>query len=244
MKASPQLVMAQQKISGMSQQELTIDTGEPNFSRLESAQQDVAINLQVKTALPACRYSLRLYDEELLTFSMEDAGLSGMQTTIRSVSEKRRDVFPLDLEVTNEGIFSWLQRRVIPRNRVFADAILKTLGLSINNTKGIIDICKGLSLNDSYWVVPEGFGGTFKDYNLYDNRFSTALSHIAFTGIGHCNSVNMISPELTTHGMLRKAWRFVEGKGMYLYKGGTEGAANTGNEPYSEYYAFQIAKRM
>ena len=31
---------------------------------------------------------------------------------------------------------------------------------------------------------------------------------------------------------------------IYLYKGGTEGAANTGNEPYSEYYACQIADKM
>ena len=44
--------------------------------------------------------------------------------------------------------------------------------------------------------------------------------------------------------MLRKAWRFVEDDGIYLYKGGTEGAANTGNEPYSEYYACQIADKM
>ena len=41
-----------------------------------------------------------------------------------------------------------------------------------------------------------------------------------------------------------EAWRFVEGDGIYLYKGGTEGAANTGNEPYSEYYACQIADKM
>ena len=44
--------------------------------------------------------------------------------------------------------------------------------------------------------------------------------------------------------MLRKAWRLIEGEGIYLYKGGTEGGANTGNEPYSEYYACQIAKTM
>ena len=44
--------------------------------------------------------------------------------------------------------------------------------------------------------------------------------------------------------MLRKAWRFVDDDGIYLYKGGTEGAANTGNEPYSEYYACQIAEAM
>lgn len=44
--------------------------------------------------------------------------------------------------------------------------------------------------------------------------------------------------------MLRKAWRHIDGDGIYLYKGGTEGAANTGNEAYSEYYACQIAKAM
>ena len=43
--------------------------------------------------------------------------------------------------------------------------------------------------------------------------------------------------------MLRKAWH-KEKDGIYLYKGGTEGASNTGREPYSEYYASQIAERM
>ncbi|MBR1683781.1 MAG: helix-turn-helix domain-containing protein [Clostridia bacterium] len=264
--------MARQKIvstlaearmaSGVSQQELAnrIGTQKPNISRLESGQQnisldtmlkiasalnkDITIDLKEKTEPPTSRYSLRLYDEELLAFSMEESGLAGMKTRLLSVNENRRDVFPLDLEVTDEGIFSWLQRRTIPKNRAFVDEILKTLGLSINNTKGIIDVCKGLSLNDSYWVVSEGFGGKFKDYNLYDNRFSNVLSLVAYTGVGHSKPVNTTSPELTTHGMLRKAWRFIEGKGIYLYKGGTEGAANAGNEPYSEYYAFQIAKRM
>ena len=41
------------------------------------------------------------------------------------------------------------------------DEILKTLGLRHNDTNGIIDVCKGLSLNDSSWVVPEGFEGKF-----------------------------------------------------------------------------------
>ena len=41
--------------------------------------------------------------------------------------------------------------------------------------------------------------------------------------------------------MLPKCWRRQSGK-IYLYKGGTVGASNTGNEPYSEYYAWQIAQ--
>ena len=65
----------------------------------------------------------------------------------------------------------------------------------------------GLSLNDSYWVVPADFAGKFAEYNLYENRFSEALSLVAYTGIGGSNEAFSTSPELTTNGMLRKAWR-------------------------------------
>ena len=85
----------------------------------------------------------------------------------------------------------------------------------------IINVCKGLSLNDSYWVVEEGFSGTFSDYNLYDNRFSNILALIAFTGYGSSlRSSFRSSPEFSTNGMLPKCWRRVDGKIM-LYKGGT-----------------------
>ena len=43
--------------------------------------------------------------------------------------------------------------------------------------------------------------------------------------------------------MLPKCWRRNSGK-IELFKGGTAGASNTGFEPYSEYYAYQIAKEM
>ncbi len=247
---------------GISQQALAemIGTKRSNICRMESGAQnisldmmlkvanalgkDVSINLEEREASAVDRYSLRLYDEELLTFSLQDAGLEGMKADILTANTARQDVFPLDLVLSGEGIMKWLERRVIPKNRAFVDEILKTLGLSINNTKGIIDVCKGLSLNDSYWVVPLGFTGTFKEYNLYENRFSNVLSLVAYTGVGQSREAFTTSPELTTHGMLRKAWRFIEGEGIFLYKGGTEGAANTGREPFSEYYASQIAQRM
>jgi hypothetical protein len=189
-------------------------------------------------------YDLRLYDDTLITFSLEEKGLEGLQADVLSTDDRMQRLFPLDLELTGEGIVKWLQRRVIPKNRQFVDNILKTLGLSANDTKGIIDVCKGLSLNDSYWVVPSGFDGSFSDYNLYENRFSEVLSLVAYTGEGASREGFTTSPELTTNGMLRKAWRFIEGDGIYLYKGGTDGAANAGNEPYSEFYACQVAAAM
>lgn len=167
-----------------------------------------------------------------------------MCAQIHTVREDLKELLPLDLVPTSDGILKWLQKRVLPKNRTFVDEILKSLGLSINNTKGIIDVCKGLSLNDSYWVVLQEFSGKFEEYNLYENRFSEVLSIVAYTGVNASNRAFTTSPELTTQGMLRKAWRYIEDDGIYLYKGGTKGAANTGKEPYSEYYAYQIAKTM
>ena len=189
-------------------------------------------------------YELRLYDIPLLTFTLEHRGIEGLVADVLKVTEKQKKLFPLDLELTGEGIVKWLGRRVIPKNRTFVDEILKTLNLSVGNTKGIIDICKGLSLNDSYWIVPQGFSGNFSRFNLYENRFSEILSLVAYTGIGQSRETFSTSPELTTNGMLPKAWRLIEGDGIYLYKGGSSGATNAGNEPYSEYYACQIAQAM
>ena len=189
-------------------------------------------------------YILRLYDTDLLTFSLSEHGIEGLKADIHEVNQTEHSRFPLDMELNNAGLLKWLQRRVIPKNRAYVAEILKTFGLSVNDTRGIIDVCKGLSLNDSFWVVPKGFTGTFAQYNLYENRFSEILSLVAYTGIGQSDATFTTSPELTTNGMLPKGWRFIEGDGIYLYKGGTSGAANAGNEPYSEFYASQIAQAM
>ena len=188
-------------------------------------------------------YDIRLYDETLITFDFKDDENEGLVAKILEVNYEKKNLLPLDMELSNDGLLKWLRRRVIPKNRKFVHKILKALNLRLNDTKGIIDVCLGLSLNDSYWIVPTDFNGKFADYNLYENRFSEALSLVAYTGVGTTDRVRT-SPELTTNGMLRKAWRYIEGDGIYLFKGGTEGAVNCGNEPYSEFYACQIAETM
>lgn len=247
---------------GMTQEQLAeaLGTKRSNICRMESGSQNLSLDTVFRVAEALGKkinigfedrndemtniYTLRIYDDDLITFSLEERGLDGLHAEILRTDEKKAALFPLELEPTGEGLVKWLERRVIPKNRCFVDEILKTLGLGVNDTKGIIDVCRGLSLNDSYWVVPENFGGRFSEYNLYENRFSEVLSLVAYTGVGSRNAAFSTSPELTTNGMLRKAWRFIDGDGIYLYKGGTEGAANTGNEPYSEFYACQIAEKM
>jgi len=105
------------------------------------------------------------------------------------------------------------QKTGYPQNRAFVQSFLAKLGLNVNDTKGIIDICKGLSLNDCYWIVDDAFIGSFDKFNLYDNRFNRILSLIAYTGYGDTQRSGFVStPELTTDGMLAKCWRRESGK--------------------------------
>lgn len=190
-------------------------------------------------------FELKQYDNVLLKFHLERVALGEIVYHIDWVNDELKHLLPIGLMSNPESIAKWLSSRVIPKNRTFADQILSRSGLSHNNKMGIIQLCKGLSLNDSYWIIEEKFDGKFADYILYDNSFARMSALIAYTG---CGSVAVCkefisSPEYTTNGMLRKCWRRINKK-IYLYKGGTSGAANIGNEPYSEFYATQIAERM
>lgn len=188
-------------------------------------------------------YILKQFDNDLLYFSMENTN-DGLEVKIKTVSEELKHLLPLDLELTNQSLKKWLEKRTIPRNRAYVSNFLARLGLNEKDTKGIIDICQGLSLNDCYWIVQENCKDKFADKNLYTNSFNTNIASIAFTGYGsYVRSSFRSSPEFTTNGMLAKSWRRIKGK-VLLYKSGTEGFANSGLEPYSEYYASQVAKTM
>lgn len=188
-------------------------------------------------------YILKQFDKPLLKFSAT-TDTSEPEIQILWIDEGNRDLLPLDLALTPEGLSRWLRRRTIPKNRAYVHNLLAKCGLNLNRPLSIINICKGLSLNDCYWVVQEDNDDVFEKVNLYDNPFSNVLAELAFTGYGSSLRSSLFSsPEFTTNGMLRKCWRRIGGK-VYLYKGGTEGASNTGFEPYSEFYAAQIAAAM
>lgn len=188
-------------------------------------------------------YELKHFNTTLVRFSATE-DTAAPDINILWVNEECRDLLPLGMELSGSGIAKWLKQRTIPKNRAYVNSFLSKCGLHINRPMNIIRVSKGLSLNDCYWVVEEGFNGTFEKYNLYDNRFSQLLALIAFTGYGSSVRTSLVScPEFTTNGMLPKCWRRVNGT-IRLYKGGTSGASNTGCEPYSEYYAAQIAEAM
>ena len=185
-------------------------------------------------------YEIRLFDRPLLRFEADRNASDPGYRILWTDSETAR-LLPHGLEASPDGLARWIAHRAVPKNRAFVNNFLARSGLSVNRPLGIIAVCKGLSLNDCYWVCEAGSTDTFSKINLYQNRMSQLLANIAFTGYGSSPRNGFSSsPEFTTNGMLPKCWRRRGGR-IYLYKGGTTGAANAGFEPYSEYYAADVA---
>ena len=97
-------------------------------------------------------YELRHFDTTLLRFSAtEDSNIPEIK--ILSVDEDKKQLLPLDLDCSAEGLAKWLKHRTIPKNRAYVHNFLRKCGLNINRPMNIIKVSKGLSLNDCYWVV-------------------------------------------------------------------------------------------
>ena len=248
---------------GVTQQELAekLNTQKSNISRFESGEQNISLDYVISYADAlnlkpvfmmedeteysglAFDYELKLYDTVLLSFSLSRIFYGTIEVEILSVNEELRDLFPVSLDITPAGIKAWLKTRCIPKNRAYVTEILRSLGLEANDIKGIIDTCLGLSLNDSYWITPVGSSLKYDKNNLYDNTFDEALALVAFVGMQQ-RLGRSSSPEFTTGGTLRKGWRIIDGE-KWLYKGGAEETSSyLGLEPFSEYYAYQVARAM
>lgn len=177
------------------------------------------------------RYELRLFDEPAVLFDLgrDDSGSGTVH--VASLGPAR---LPLGLNPTDEGLAKWLSTRALPLNRAYADKLCLQMGIAPGDAARVVEVGRGLSLNDSYWVVPEGFDGAFDDYNLFENDFSALLSLVAYTGRLDAARLGShgLTPELSTGGTLAKAWRIADDGTRLLFKASTEGYAP--GEPLSE----------
>lgn len=67
-------------------------------------------------------YSLRIYDTELMRFTMEKRGLEGLVAEVVTVNQEYEHLMPLDLTPIGEGIIKWLEHRLIPRSLCGCDS--------------------------------------------------------------------------------------------------------------------------
>lgn len=98
----------------------------------------------------AKRYELRLYDRALLVFSAMADAFGNVSFSVLDSDDDARSLPPLMRDLRQNSLKEWLDTRVVPKNRRFADKILAQAGLTPGDTMGIIDVCLGLSINDAY----------------------------------------------------------------------------------------------
>lgn len=104
-------------------------------------------------------------------------------------------------------------------------------------------VTKGLSLNDTFWLKPQGCNLSWKDVNPYENPICTDFASLVLKAMkaGLINNVNRTiqSPDFALTGSYDKKWKRINGN-IYLIKTGRESYDD--REVFSEFYAYQIAK--
>lgn len=197
-------------------------------------------------------YYLKNKDEIILEFEVVRTKKVDYYTKKLSIDTKitnvslHNDLLPLNIDKNDiiNSLKNWIDNRKVPKNREFVEDIVYTYSANDKaDFMDYIDVSLGLSLNDSFWIIPADKEYKWSKYNLYDNKFDEALKLVAFKGGSYKITGLTTSPEYTTNGMLKKCWHRENDK-IYLYKGQTKQYANGGKEAFCEYYMSQIAKAL
>lgn len=187
------------------------------------------------------KYQLMNKDNIVLEFIKTDT----LEGQFKIIKEYKNETIPYLIAKNSNELDTWVNSRAIPTSREHIDRLLLSLNLDSKERFNLLLVNHGTSLNDTYWIREEnelninGSPLRWNDVNLYKG-FKENLGLISFFGNTSSLGGKIKTPELTTQGMLRKAWRIIDGD-IYLYKANTYGYANAGNEMYSEIVAFQVA---
>ncbi len=186
-------------------------------------------------------YYLKLFNKTLIRFDMDkELNVSNIDILCDEIK-----LFPENLkEVNSESVKHFILNKLIPKNRANLECFLSAVNIELDDFKAILDYSKGLSIIDAYWITRDD-GLRYEDFNLFDNEINEELSLAVFNGTKAKVNNTVLSPEFTTNGAIPKCW-IKKDDGYYLYKSSTGylGFANTGNEPYSEYYSCQLLKEL
>ncbi|MBP3507938.1 MAG: HipA domain-containing protein [Lachnospiraceae bacterium] len=145
-------------------------------------------------------------------------------------------VLPKDLVDISE----WVKSRYILSHRVDVLALFSQLGAV--NIEDYISITNCISLNDTFWIKPADSNKNWNFVSPYRNSLNKTISEFSFTGKVNGKYISG-SPDFSTGGNYPKCWKRVNND-IYLYKAGTNGFYNVGLEPFSEIFAYQLAKYL
>ncbi|GHT59806.1 hypothetical protein FACS1894109_16420 [Spirochaetia bacterium] len=132
----------------------------------------------------------------------------------------------------------WWLGRAIPASRSGLRDVLAVLG--VRHSRELLVKCLGLSLSDQYWVSPQNKTLAWGDINFFENDFSEDVGNALFGRASGDGNLNLMSPDNTSDGWLKKKWVIADGKRVLL-KGGSFPYYQ---EPFSEVLASRIMDRL
>ena len=86
----------------------------------------------------------------------------------------------LDLTEIQTNFNKWLERREASRERANSDWIKRLAG-DKHGRFGFLDVGRGLSLNDTFWIVPANSDAEWNDWSPYRNVMDSEVSLFSFS---------------------------------------------------------------
>jgi hypothetical protein len=133
---------------------------------------------------------------------------------------------------------AWWQGRSIPASRSGLREALELLNVPFREQ--LIMKCFGLSLSDQYWINDKNNPLEYSKINFFENHFSEDVGDALFGIHKDSEIINLISPDNTSDGWLKKKWKIIDGK-RCLIKSGSEPFMQ---EPLNEKLASIVQERL
>ena len=162
---------------------------------------------------------LMLKDTKVLYFDFEDFVVEVinnellpfcLRSDIRSANALK------DILHNIQAVKNYLSSRVLSLSRDNAKQIYAAFQIpqidSVDNRVNICIKCKGISIQDSYWVREDTEQTCWDNVNIRQNKLRDILN-VSLSGF----SPTIICPELTTKGLFRKGWIHL-GSDLYILK--------------------------
>ena len=183
------------------------------------------------------KYTIMHKNIKVVDIEMDDA--VGYIARIGTVYEDTH--LPLGVKIRKnidrKQLNDWWIGRSIPATRDGIKDVFQKIGAT--DMSQILTKSLGISLSDHYWIRPENSQLTWGEVNFFDNNFSEDMGDLLF-GQNIKGKINVISPDNTSDGWLKKRWKITNSKRM-LIKAGSKPFQQ---EPFNEVVASRLMKRL
>jgi len=185
------------------------------------------------------RFILKHKDVDVVELEIDENGLvsslgeilNGPHLPVGTVNESGID--PAELK-------DWWKNRSIPASRDGLRNFLESLDIVL--PQELLKRSFGLSLSDQYWICPRNEVLRWEDIDFFHNDFSEDIGNILFGkhDSKDAGAIDLISPDNTSDGVLRKRWKIINGKRCLL----KSGSKPNNQEVANEVLASRICERL